>query len=230
MKKILIEENAELANKHIQQVETEYIKRVGILASAIAGLGIGVPTKEQIIDAISNNSNNIQSVYDQSNNLEKEDSKTAQMLAVVFGGESNKRMDNVRKSAEIFNNNYLGLFNGLRLNDPKLFDWFDVSDDGKVLLVESVKDSIRESVKVYTATTAGANMYALQQSLVNDMQKMYDMMVAVHESDGSQLSISAQNALSLFPRGLFETSKDPNTDRLVFKAKSINFDPETTVD
>ncbi len=230
MKKILIEENAELANKHIQQVETEYIKRVGILASTIAGLGIGVPTKEQIIDAISNNSNNIQSVYDQSNNLEKEDSKTAQMLAVVFGGESNKRMDNVRKAAEVFNNNYLGLFNGLRLNDPTLFDWFDVSDDGKVLLVESVKDSIRESVKVYTATTAGANMYALQQSLVNDMQKMYDMMVAVHESDGSQLSISAQNALSLFPRGLFETSKDPDTDRLVFKAKSINFDPEIMID
>lgn len=230
MKKILIEENAELANKHIQQVENEYIKRVGILANAIAGLGIGTPTKEQIIDAITNNSNDIQSVYDQSNSLEKEDTKAARMLEIAFGGEANKRMDNVRKAAEGINNNYLGLFNGLRLNDPTLFDWFEVSEDGKVLLVESVKDSIRESVKVCTATTEGAKMYALQQSLVNDMQKMYDMMMAVHESDGSQLSISAQNALSLFPRGLFEASKDPDTDRIVFKAKSINFDPETMVD
>lgn len=230
MKKILIEENAELANKHIQQVESEYIKRVGILASAIAGLGIGVPTKEQIIDAITNNSNNIQSVYDQSNSLEKEDTKAARMLEIAFGGEANKRMENVRKAAEVFNSNYLGLFNGLRLNSPTLFDWFEVSEDGKVSLLESVKDSIRESVKVYTATTGGANMYALQQSLVNDMQKMYDMMMAIHESNNSQLSYSAQNALSSFPRGLFETSKDPDTDRLIFKARSINFDPESMDD
>lgn len=225
MKKILIEANGEIANKHIQQVETEYIARVAALAKAIEELGMGIPTKEQIIDAITNNSNNIESAYRQYNDLESKESKLASLLE----SEANKRLDNVHKYAEAINNSDAGIFNGMRINNPSLFDWFGITEDGKVYLLESVKESIRESVKIYTTTKKGIEMYGLQQSLAKDIQKMYDLMCSV-DSDGEILNAHARSVLSfMFPLGLFDVKEDMETGHRTFVPKSINFDPEQVI-
>lgn len=223
MRKILIKENAELADKHIQQIENEYITRISALANAIGNLGIGKSTKELIIDAITNNSNNIELTYKQHNNIEKEEPK----LATLLQGEADRRMEDVRKAASVFDNNYAGIFNGMRINNPLLFDWFDISEDGTPILLDSVKESIKESVRVYTSTNIGAEMLKLQQSLAKDIQKMYDLMSSVNNSDTTNLGFEAHNIFCYrFPMGLFDVKEDRETGRKEFVPIDINFDPE----
>ena len=234
MKKILIRENANKANEYIENVESIYICNLHRLAQSIMGLGMGVATKDQIIDAISNNCHQInesynehlKSVYKATDGMEAMEA-TFGRFAVNTSNEDGNRFRQVQNIAEEFKRNENTLFNGIRIDNEVLFDSFDLNENGTPYLLESVKEKIRESVKEYCETEIGVEIHKLHQSLAKDIQKMYDLMALADNGETTKLNSDAHCILSYrFPYGLFDVKEDHTTGRKVFIPVNINFDPE----
>lgn len=234
MKKILIRENSELANSYIQNIENVYISRLCKLSCSIIHLGIGGTTKQMLIDAIQNNSENLNRTFNELVNKKTEIPTELNGIAPIIESlrpnieaAEYKKLDNVRVIASEFKQFDNRIYNGIAIDNPTLFNWFELNEDGMPYLLDSVKESIKESVKVYTSTNIGAEMLKLQQSLAKDIQKMYDLMSSVNNTDTTNLGFEAHNILCYrFPMGLFDVKEDRETGHKEFVPININFDPE----
>lgn len=234
MKKILIRENEEVAIGYIQNVENIYISSLNTLSHSIAHLGMGVTKKDWMIDAIKNNGESLEHIFNEFLNeraaIPSEMKPIASMLENLVENtkatEYNK-MAAVRNAVCQFKQSSNTIYNGMRIDNPTLFDWFEVNESGIPYLVDSIKETIRESVKEYTSTNAGAEMLKMQQSLAKDIQRMYDLMVAVDNGETTNLQFDAHRILHYqFPMGLFNVTEDRKTGNKVINPININFDPE----
>ena len=237
MKKILIEENAELANEYIQNIEHVYISRLNRLSHSIKCLGMGATTKELLIDAIGNNCENLNNAFneflDEKTKIPGEFEAIAPMLTGLQNSNRRneyKKYENVLAIVSEFKQCDNRIYNGMRIDNPELFNWFELDENGKPYLLDSIKEVIREKLRKYTSTTVGAEMLKLQQSLAKDIQKMYDLMMSCYESNEVDLQPMANNVLGTrFPIGLFDVKVDRETGYKTFTPATINFDPEQIV-
>lgn len=220
MKKILFEENVDVAQKHIDNVKKNLLQPLKAIASEIENLGIGTPTKEILVDVLFNGYSKVQKLYEDAH-PESKDSR----LNSIFQERTNKDM--ARLIDRVENARSMSIYTGMKVSNPKITDYFDVDESGNPYLLESFVESIKEETRVYIKTPVGIRLCELQKEVVRIVQQIYNECKDIEESEDKDLPFEAKRAIhAMYPLGLFETVEDKDSGRLIFKASHINFDPE----
>lgn len=233
--KYLIVDNVELANDHIEQINEHLILKINAIASAIKDFGIAA-TKPMVLCAISN-PNNIISAYRQAQEIaESERRKTmgddqynAMKSAMAdLSGEKERHdamlMDNLCTKCNEIKNGTFDFYNGMRISNPAILEWFDMDDDGNAFIPDVVKESIREEQRKYIETSVGKELRDLQIDIAAKLEKMYRYMQTTDNARKTCLDYDAKAVfMRLFPGGLFEY-KDVNGFMHIIP-RPLNFDP-----
>lgn len=227
---VVLKGNSELAKKHVENVENVFIKNINAVSLSIMKLEIGKVTKDMIVDVITDGGivfNDARNTYfgDTSGN----DSLLESTREAAF----NNLWDGVIKATSPFKESTCTIFNGMRINNPTLFDWFDIDENGMAFLLDSKKEEIIDEVREYITTQEGVMLYNLQHEIVEKMQQMFDTMQAITERKDVALSDAARGVYSWDVRCLWSTktidTKDDDgniiSTRTVFTPNCINFDP-----
>ncbi len=219
MKRYLVRENANVANRNICNVEAVYIAPLTTLAHAIKGLGLEV-NKENLYDAIANNGDGLMQLFNDSrNNYDEMDARLAGVAEEV----DNKKIQAFTNALLPFKGSTT-IYNNMSIGNPELLCCIGINENGGVYLLDSTKEEIIENAKEYCTTKSGKDLFDLHQKIAKELQILYDGMNAMHNEPGTFLSNEASFAMFHFPMGLFDMHNNKDGDLLI-KPRNINFDP-----
>lgn len=231
---VVLKGNSTMAQRHIQNVEDVFIGNLVAIANGIKNLEIGNPTKDMLIDMITNNGENTHLLaVEKIMNADNSDILLGKARQDEFCRLWNGVQDAVRPFFESSNI----VFNGMRINNPALFDWFDVDKNGMPYMIESKKQEIIESVREYIKTDKGIELYHLQHEIVERIQRMNDIMDEIANDNELDLP-SAAKTLRLYGMHQMYEAKEVQTKnedgdvvgiKTIYKPRCINFDPVEVV-
>lgn len=227
---VLLKGNSEMAQRHIQNVEDVFIGNLNAVANSIKELRIGNPTKDMLIDMITNNGKNTYLVaVEKIVNIDIRDVLLEKARQEEFG----RLWGGVQESVRPFFDSSNIVFNGMRINNPALFDWFEVDESGTPYLTDAKKQEIIDGVREYIKTEKGIELYHLQHEIVERIQRMHDIMEEIANDDAKDLPLAAKSMRLYGMHQMYEVKEvqTKNKDGEVVGVKTefcprcINFDP-----
>ena len=227
---VILKGNSEMAQRHIQNVEDVFIGNLNAVANSIKELRIGNPTKDMLIDMITNNGKNTHLVaVEKIVNIDNGDVLLEKARQEEFG----RLWGGVQESVRPFFDSSNIVFNGMRINNPALFDWFEVDESGTPYLTDAKKQEIIDGVREYIKTEKGIELYHLQHEIVERIQRMHDIMEEIANDDAKDLPLAAKSMRLYGMQQMYEVKEvqTKNKDGEVvgvkteFRPRCINFDP-----
>lgn len=219
-----------MAQRHIQNVEDVFIGNLNAVSNSIKELKIGNPTKDMLIDMITRNGENTHLIaVEKIVNVDNGDVLLEKARQEEFG----RLWGGVQESIRPFFDSSNIVFNGMRINNPALFDWFEVDENGTPYLTDAKKQEIIDGVREYIKTEKGIELYHLQHEIVERIQRMYDIMDEIANDDETDLPFAAKNLRLYGMHQMYEVKEvqAKNEDGEVvgikteFHPRCINFDP-----
>lgn len=219
--RILLNENTELAQNHLNDVSKKLLQPLKCIASELVKLDIGTPTKDMILDVLYNDCAKIDSLYQNTHSCKFDDS----LLNSIINEKRNECLGKLRNFAdEVLTNR---IYTGAKVENLAFDHFFDVNDAGIPFLLDSYMEAVKDEVRTYIETPIGIKLFKMQQTLAQTIQTMYDICRKIDESTEVQLPFAVKQAFITFsPLGLLEQETERETGKRAFRPKNINFDPE----
>lgn len=218
--KILLNENEELAQNHLNDVSNKLLHPLTCIAIELGKLNIGTPTKEMILDVLYKDCKMIDSLYQNTHPCNYDDA-----LNSILHDKKDESMSKLKDLArEVLSNR---IYTGAKLENLEIAQFFDVDEAGIPFLLDSYIEAVKDEVRTYIKTPIGIKLFKMQQILAQTTQAMYNICREIDESKEMQLPMGVKQALvTFFPLGLLEQKKERKTGEIIFNPAVINFDPE----